>query len=150
MSKNLLFAALIALSLIGLADSWYLASSAATQTPLVCDIGAGLDGCNQVAESPYSRVFGIPLADFGLLFYGTALLASLLAWKVSSVWTRRVLLSVTFVGAAASVYFVTLQIFIIKAYCVYCLISAGVSWIMLILAAKVNGGLTRRPLDVVS
>ena len=150
MSRNLLFAALIALTLIGLGDSWYLASSASTETPLVCDIGAGLDGCNQVAESPYSKFLGIPLADFGLLFYGITLLATLLAWKFNGTWSRRLLLSVAFVGAAASVYFVTLQIFVIKAYCIYCLISAVVSWIILVLAAKVNGALTPRPLDVVS
>lgn len=150
MKKNMLFIALLALALIGFVDSYYLASSAATDTPLICDIGGGLDGCNEVAQSPYSKVFGIPLADFGMLFYGLLFLVTVAAWRFSHRWLPTILLSLTFVGAAASVYFVTLQFFVIKAFCIYCLISAVVSWLALILAARINGALTRTSSPVVS
>lgn len=128
MSKNVLLAILIALSLIGLVDSWYLAQSAASDTSLVCDID-GLDGCNTVAQSPYSRVMGIPLADFGIAFYGLLLLASVAGYRLSSRRYFRGLLALTVAGALLSVYFVYVQLTLIQALCIYCLVSAAVSWL---------------------
>ncbi len=130
MSKNVLLAILVALALIGLVDSWYLAQSAATNTALVCDID-GLDGCNTVANSPYSRVFGVPLADFGLAFYGILLLASVAGFRLSSRRFFRGLLALAIVGALLSVYFVYVQFMLIEAVCIYCLVSAATSWLSL-------------------
>ena len=69
MNRSLLIGLLMALSLVGIADAVYLSLHVAAGTPLVCDIGAGLDGCNTVANSPYSLFLGIPLAYYGLVFY---------------------------------------------------------------------------------
>lgn len=134
MSKNVLLAILVALALIGFVDSWYLAQSAATNTALVCDID-GLDGCNTVANSPYSRVFGVPLADFGLVFYGVLLLASVAGFRLSNRRFFRGLLALAIVGALLSVYFVYVQFMLIEAVCIYCLISAATSWFSLGVAA---------------
>lgn len=129
MSRNLLIGAILLLGLIGLVDSLYLASHAATDSDLFCEIGAGLDGCNTVAQSPYSQFFGIPLAYLGVAFYALLLLAALAAlWKHHR-HIHRALLAIAFLGAAFSVVFLYIQFVLIKALCIYCLISAGVAFV---------------------
>jgi uncharacterized membrane protein len=130
MSRKILLALLIVLSIIGIADSVYLAGSAATDTPLVCDIN-GLGGCNEVAQSPYSKVFGIPLADFGLAFYSILLVLTVLYSRKDGEGLTNSLKAISIIGALLSIYFVFVQFFVIKALCVYCLVSALVSWIFL-------------------
>lgn len=128
MSRNLLVGAILVLALVGLVDSLYLASHAATDTALFCEIGSGLDGCNTVAQSPYSRVMGVPLAYLGVLFY-----ALLLGGALAAVWKHhrhihRALLAIALLGALFSVVFLYIQFVLIQALCIYCLVSAGVAF----------------------
>ena len=58
--------AMIALTLIGIADAAYVARGNYTGALLWCPI---LDGCNTVISSPYSRVFGVPMSYFGFIYY---------------------------------------------------------------------------------
>ena len=58
--------AMIALTLIGIADAAYVARGSYTGAPLWCPI---LDGCNTVMSSPYSRIFGVPMSYFGFIYY---------------------------------------------------------------------------------
>ena len=129
MTRQTLLIVLIVLSLIGIADSSYLAHSALTSDPLVCDI-EGLDTCNTVAESPYSKLLGIPLAVYGLGFY--VLIALLSVYLLSRPSRRAVqgLVLVTILGALASAYFLFLQIVVIKAVCIYCLVSAAIAFVL--------------------
>lgn len=133
MKTTTILAFVIALSLLGLADSWYLAESAATDTPLVCGPGM-LEGCNAVAQSEYSQLFGIPLGVYGVLFYAlTLVLASaILFLKVRGMQVY--LLGLTGAGALSSVAFLFIQFFLIKAFCVYCVLSAVISFVLVGLA----------------
>jgi uncharacterized membrane protein len=137
--RTMLIWLIIVLAFLGLADSWYLAESAYEGTQLTCNIGS-LDGCNTVAQSPYSKVFGTPLAVFGVGFY--ALLFILGALLLAS--TKRVLyqavLVVCVLGFLASVYFVYLQVAVIKATCIYCIASFVIATVL----AGVAGYLYKR------
>src|SRR5438132_14051950 len=57
---------MLALALIGIAAAVYVAQGNYTGQPLWCPI---LDGCNAVVNSPYSRVFGVPMSYFGFIYY---------------------------------------------------------------------------------
>ena len=57
---------MLALALIGIADAFYVAHASYTGQSMWCPI---VDGCNTVAQSPYARIFGVPLSYFGLVFY---------------------------------------------------------------------------------
>lgn len=114
---------LLVLSVLGLADSWYLAESALTDTPLVCGI-ENLDGCNIVAQSAYSHLFGIPLGVYGLLFYGLVIVVTLTALTRMPSLVRTTLFVLGIAGLVASAIFVGIQLLLIKAICVYCLGSA--------------------------
>lgn len=130
MNRSGLVLMLLALALLGVADSWYLAGSATSNTALSCDI-SGLSDCNLVAQSPYSRLWGIPLATYGLVFYAVLVVLGAAMLTLKSRSLPLILLIFTSIGAAASLIFLYVQFFLIEALCVYCLISAGIAFLTL-------------------
>jgi len=123
--------AAVTLSFIGLANSFYLVQSHVTGEPLRCSI---LDGCNAVAASPYSIVLGVPLASWGVLFYFGIFVIAATMLMVRARSLSHFFVFGTAVGFLASVYFTYLQIFLIKAVCMYCVLSAILSTLLLIIA----------------
>lgn len=120
MHRHTLAALLIALAFLGIADSWYLANAAITNTSLVCNI-KGLEGCNVVAQSAYSHVFGIPLGIYGVIFYVIIFILGALLF----ILPKRIVYHLTtwfgVIGVLTSLASILIQAFLIKALCVYCL-----------------------------
>lgn len=132
MQKSFLAGILVVLAFLGMADSWYLADASYTGTPLTCDLGAQLSGCNIVAQSAYAHILGIPLGTYGILFYGAIfVLSALYLWMPRRIIARLLGLA-GLAGLAASILFVSIQVFIIKALCVYCLGSAAIDVLIFI------------------
>lgn len=125
MTRTALLALLLVLTFLGLADAWYLADSALTGSALACSISglAALSGCNQVAQSAYSQFLGVPLALYGVGFYAVlfVIAAVLFASPIRLLYRAAIALGV--IGFLLSLYFVFLQVFVIKALCIYCLAS---------------------------
>jgi uncharacterized membrane protein len=133
--------AMLILSIIGIADAAYVAHGNYAGAQLWCPI---IDGCNAVINSPYSRVFGMPMSYFGFIYYLFMFgLAARLAYEpaANSVRFRAVLYAA--LGAISSAYFIYLQLGLIAAICSYCLISAVTS--VLLLFAAVWHFLASRP-----
>jgi uncharacterized membrane protein len=127
-AKLPLLAAVVAL--IGLIDSIYLTIHHLTKEIVPC--GDGFD-CGAVLSSEYAEIAGIPLAAFGVAAYFIAFsLAVLAAFGNRKLWMLFGF-QITLM-ALASAYFVYLQAFVIKAYCQYCLVSAGVCFTLFIIA----------------
>lgn len=147
MHRSVLLALVLALSFLGIADSWYLFQSAVTDTALTCDIGAGLDGCNIVAQSPYSQLLGIPLALYGVGFFALLFASGAALLLTPSRLLEKGLLALAAFGAAASVVFVYIQFFLIKALCIYCLLSAAITFALLYIAWRLYKGPKVRNLD---
>ncbi len=130
MAKKYLIALVLALAFLGLLDSWYLAQSAVSNSPIVCDID-GLNDCNTVAQSPYSKLLGIPLAVYGIVFYGALILVSVMLLRLETRKLYQVHMAVAGIGALASVYFIFVQMTLIRAFCIYCIASAVISFVVL-------------------
>jgi uncharacterized membrane protein len=123
---------MLALTLVGIADAVYVAHGNITGAPLWCPI---LDGCNTVINSPYSRVFGVPMSYFGFIYYVFMFgLAARLAYDPFSNSLRFRAILYAALGAASSMYFMYLQIGFVREVCSYCLISAITSLILLLAA----------------
>lgn len=114
---------ILILAFFGIADAAYLAGVALSGSELSCDVG-GLDGCNVVAQSPYSQIFGIPLGAYGVLFYGILFFLSALYLALPKRVITRILFALGVFGFVVSLYFLYLQYVIIEAFCVYCVTSA--------------------------
>jgi uncharacterized membrane protein len=104
-----------------------------TAQPLWCP--PPVDGCNVVANSPYARIFGLPIGYYGLVFYGGMLgLAVLLAFDPWSRALRAGAVLYAAAGLAFSVYFAFLQLVYIRAFCIYCAASALTTLLLVITA----------------
>lgn len=126
----------------GIADSAYLTQHELSGTPLLCNIG-NLSGCNVVASSQYSHILGIPLAEFGVLFYSVIFVLAALEIVLFDQLLRRVLQALSLVGLLSSLYFTFVQIFLIGAFCIYCFASA-LSALLIFIFASLLEPLRRR------
>ena len=124
---------MLALALVGIIDASYDSYSIYTNQLLWCP--PPIDGCNTVASSPYARILGVPLGYFGVLYYLCMFgLAALLTFDSFSRGLRLGALLYAAIGASFSMYFMYVQLTFIHAFCVYCLISALLTLLLLVTA----------------
>ena len=124
---------MLVLALIGIAVGFYDSYAIYNRQPLWCP--PPIDGCNIVADSPYARIFGLPLGYFGLVYYVYMFgLVALLALDPFSRGLRLGTLLYAAVGISLSIGFMYIQLTYIHAFCIYCLISA-VTTLLLFIAA---------------
>lgn len=111
-----------AVGLAGLAVTTYLTSNALTNSEVACS----LDGCNTVLTSKWSKILGIPVSAFGMATYAAIMLGALHAYQspVGNLRGRLVVVGVSGVGVAASIYLTIVEVFVIEAFCQYCVTSA--------------------------
>lgn len=128
---------ILILAFCGIANAAYLTQSEITGTPLICNIQS-LSGCNIVANSQYSQLFGIPLAEYGVLFYAILFVLAALELVLFDQLLRRVLQGISFIGVLASLYFTTVQVLFIGAFCIYCLASSLIALSIFILATLIE------------
>lgn len=128
---------ILVLAFFGLADSIYLAQSDLNGTPLLCT-AQGLSDCNTVATSQYSRLFGVPLAELGVLFYGIVFVLAALEIVIFDQLLRHALQAFSLVGILSSLYFTFIQKFVIGAFCMYCLASTFIALLIFILASLIE------------
>jgi uncharacterized membrane protein len=126
---------MLIVALIGIAVAFYDSYAIYNHQPLWCP--PPIDGCNIVAESPYARIFGLPLGYFGLVFYVYMFgLAALLAYDPSSRGLRLGALLYAAIGLCLSGAFMYIQFTYIHAFCIYCLISALATLLLFVAAAR--------------
>ena len=110
------------LGLAGLAVTTYLTANALSHT----EVGCSVSGCNTVLGSKWSKIFGIPVSAFGMATYSIIMLGALHAAQapIDDLRSRRIVAMVSAVGILASIYLSSLEFFVIKAVCQYCVTSA--------------------------
>ncbi len=113
-------------TLIGLGDSIYLTVQHLTGRSVRCTLN---NTCSKVLGSAYATIAGIPTAGWGALAYFAAFsLATLIVFGYLS--CRRWLAALSAVMLVATLYFLYLQAFVIRAWCEFCLLSAVMSLIL--------------------
>jgi uncharacterized membrane protein len=134
---------MLVLAFIGIADAFYDSYAIYNDQPLWCP--PPIDGCNIVAASPYARILGMPLGYFGLIYYLYMFaLAAMLASDSFSRGLRVGALVYAAIGAFASLWFMYIQLNFIHAFCIYCLVSAALT-LLLLIAAVSHARATRSP-----
>lgn len=135
-------AAVALVALGGLADAVYLTVEHLTGRSVRCMV---VSGCDEVLQSSYATVAGgVPVAAVGAVAYFTVFsLATLAAFGYDG--ARRLLAPLVAVMFLATLWFLYLQAFVIRAFCTYCLISAAVTTTLavLVLARRFTGSSNR-------
>jgi uncharacterized membrane protein len=115
-SDRVLRASLIVVSAAGVGVAAYLTYVHYQPAALVC---TGSGGCEAVQDSSYAVLIGIPVAILGLAGWVAAL--ALTIWNSE---LARILTAALAIGSLAFVaYLVILQLFVIDAICVWCMVN---------------------------
>lgn len=117
-------------SLLGLAVSAFLFYEYSLTGSVNCPIG---NGCDIVRNSPYSKFLGISLPVLGILFYLSMSIAAIIksldfkSWLIS-----KFQLFAAIFGVGFGIYLTSLEAFVIKAYCFWCVLSFIISILILL------------------
>jgi len=138
--KLKIFFLLTLLIVLGIIDAGYLTYEHYNRVVLPCTINRFLpiiSDCGIVLRSSYSVVFGIPLALFGVIQYSLLLIAliSLTIYR-KKIFTYWIILQ-SMVGAIFSLYFMYLQLIVLKSICIYCTLSAAISFSIFFVICKI-------------
>lgn len=123
------FALLFTLAAIGISETVYLIQTRKAAERPVCIIG---NDCTVVLTSKYNRLFFIHNDVVGLLFYlAASVLTALLVLDVLNAATIVTAFTfLLFMASATSLLLVYIQWRVVKAWCFWCLMSAGMIWLM--------------------
>lgn len=119
--------------LIGLGIGVYLSSVALTHNVAMC---GPIGDCATVQSSSYSKMLGIPMSTWGLAFYLGILLLWLMPRFLTGIWSRRStlgLLAFSIFGVMFSIYLTNLELFVIHAVCIWCLTSAVLTTLIMLI-----------------
>jgi len=101
-------------------------------------IACGAGGCETVQLSPQSRFLGMEVALIGIVGYGILLVLALLALQpgfTGPSWPSRLLVWLSGAAVLFTGYLTYLELFVIRAICRYCVASAVIIAVILLLAA---------------
>ncbi|MDO9027754.1 MAG: vitamin K epoxide reductase family protein, partial [Candidatus Roizmanbacteria bacterium] len=131
---------LILFSLLGIIDAGYLTYKHYSNVLPPCTVNSFLpilSDCGKVLRSSYSVMFGIPLAVAGVFQYSLLLIAIIVLIifrkKIFAYW----IILQSMIGAIFSLYFMYIQLVILKSICIYCTLSALISFIIFFLGCKI-------------
>ncbi len=115
------------LAFVGFLDATFLTVEHYAGLSLPCITGAA---CDLVTKSQYSTIGPIPIALLGALYYLGFLLFALYLLQSQDERVARVGYLVSWSGFFVSLLLVGLQLFVLKAICVYCMASATTSTLL--------------------
>lgn len=119
------------LSVLGMLIALYVVQSFLRQAPIVC-----LNtGCELVRKHPASYLFGIPVPAFGLVGYS---LLSVLTFLRSTGQRPALLQGIAGVagfGVLFVSWFTYTELTVIKAFCTWCAVSAGIMGLIFVLSS---------------
>jgi uncharacterized membrane protein len=133
------------LSLLGLFLSAYLYLY---KVGRIGTLACGAGGCETVQQSPWSRFAGVEVALIGMVGYAGLLLLSLAALQPglsTQRWPATLLMWLSGVGVAFTLYLTYLELFVIHAICRWCVGSAAIILAIFVIALLEQRRLSRIP-----
>ncbi|OGI60645.1 hypothetical protein A2641_01950 [Candidatus Nomurabacteria bacterium RIFCSPHIGHO2_01_FULL_37_25] len=104
-----------------------------TEKPLVCPLKFD---CHKVVHSDYSKLFGVPVDIFGMIYYGfisVFYLFFIFRPEPLPFILVNFLITLSLMAFLFSIYLIIVQIFILKNGCFWCIISTFISTFIFIL-----------------
>jgi uncharacterized membrane protein len=125
---NIAVLIIIIMALTGFTDAVYLTVKHYVGELPVCTVVAG---CEEVALSKYSTIAGVPISLLGTLFYLTVLIVSVAWFDTKKYSLLQKLPLITVPAFMFSIWLMYLMFAEIEALCIYCLLSAATSTIIM-------------------
>ena len=124
--RTILYTVVAIVAVAGLADATFLSVQALTGETLSC---GGSPDCFKVLGSSYAKVGGVPVALAGAFAYFCVFAFATFA---AFGYERARIFLIPTIGAMflATLWFLYVQAFLLKAYCRYCLLSAAITFLI--------------------
>lgn len=119
------------IAFIGFADSVYLTASHYMGEVPTCTV---VEGCDEVAISEYSTIAEIPVALFGSAFYLLMIVLAFVWFDMRKTVVIKLLPLFTVPAFIFSGWLIYVMFYLIEAICIFCLISAGTTTMLMILS----------------
>lgn len=100
----------------------------------ICSILNSQSQCLKVQQSSYAKIFGIDNPWFGIIGFTILIILSFLNYSKENFFRRRIIIAAGILSGTMAIYFLYLQAFLIRAYCVFCIFVDTISIILLILS----------------
>jgi len=136
-------------NLLGLGVSIFLWNTVLTTRVIGCLTG----GCEVVLFSKYAKILGVPIAAWGVAYYGVNLLITGIRLAEDSPVLKLVNWAISSFGIFASAYYLYLELYKINAICSWCKVSSLATLVLLFLVIKEvrqAGGLRKVVAQVIS
>lgn len=133
-------ASFLALCILGMLNAGYLIWRHHQPKPLVCPLN---HDCSKVTESRWAHIFFFRNETLGFLFFlfmSMALAYTFFFPQFLVMLYLLILIGASF-GLLFSVFLILVQVFAIKEYCFYCLISAGITLLLFLNSLAVYYGI---------
>jgi uncharacterized membrane protein len=105
------------LAVVGLLDSWYIFYKKQKNEKLVCLVG---QDCNEVVNSKYSHIYGIPNEVLGIIFYLSVLgivgLVALGITEFHGISLMAVIHLIAFFALLISIFLTAIQALVLNAW----------------------------------
>ncbi len=113
---------IIVATLCGFAVAVYIHNKKIKNEVMVCPIDSD---CNAVIKSKYSKLFGFPVELLGIIYYASFFIIYLLTLFIFTFnnTIEIILIILSSLALGFSLYLLSLQAFIIREWCFWCLLS---------------------------
>ena len=121
------------LGLTGFLLSRHIYLKKKSKKKLICPMRSN---CDTVIHSDYSKILGIPVEILGMIYYLIIAFSYSLVF-VLNLWSMPVAMVLVGLSACAllfSIYLVSLQAFVVKHWCFWCLSSGIISLVIFLLS----------------
>jgi uncharacterized membrane protein/glutaredoxin len=136
---------MVAIAVLGILLTAYLTWAELTGQTLLCPVTANGSDCNDVLNSSYGKLLGVPLSAYGCFAYGFMAINAGLPYLFTGDQQRQLrrriedktqslLLIGALIMATMSGYLVSVLSFELHSFCPYCLTSAIFAFTLLVLA----------------
>ena len=118
---------IVVLGIFGFLVSKHIRSHKTKNTPLVCPVRFD---CHAVVHSDYSKFLGIPVELSGMIYYSMISLAYLfiiLTQGSAHILFVNLVIVSSLLAFVFSLYLISIQIFILKKGCSWCIVSSLIS-----------------------
>lgn len=131
--NNIAINLIIYLSFVGFLVSFYIYNKKHNKKKLICPMKSS---CDKVVHSKYSEIMGIQLEVLGMIYYLLMLVSYniIIIFNLHILFILILLLVISLCSVLFSIYLASLQVFILKQWCAWCLSSALITLLIFILS----------------
>jgi len=116
----------------GFLDSVYLSAKHFLGFSVSCSI---FTGCEEVLNSSFATLWGVPIALFGTVFYLSIFVCSVAFLDTKNSAFLRIACLLPFAGFLFSLWLLYVQASLLHAFCMWCIFSAILSMILFFVSA---------------